>query len=68
MERSLLERRDGWGDPDVLAFLQPPLTFDQVVHTVDHQLHQFHLCKHRNTSQGSHGYLGYDEQRRLFKG
>lgn len=36
VELSLLELRDGWGDPDVLAFLQPPLTLDQVVHTVDH--------------------------------
>lgn len=31
------------GDADILPLLQPPLTVDQVVHTVNHQLHQFHL-------------------------
>lgn len=36
MEHSLLELRDGGGDPDVLAFFQPPLAFDQVVDAVDH--------------------------------
>lgn len=41
----LLQRR---GDADVLPLLQPPLTVDQVVHAIYHQLHQFHLHqKHR---------------------
>lgn len=41
----LLQRR---GDADVLPLLQPPLTVDQVIHAIYHQLHQFHLHqKHR---------------------
>lgn len=36
----LLQRR---GDADILPLLQPPLTVDQVVHTIYYQLHQFHL-------------------------
>lgn len=41
--RSVPELRQRRGDADVLPLLQPPLTVNQVVHTIDHQLHQFHL-------------------------
>lgn len=41
--RGLLELLDGGGHLDVLSFLQPLLTFHQVVDAVHHRLHQLHL-------------------------
>lgn len=63
MEYLFLELSDGGGDPDVLAFLQPLLTLDQVVDTIHHQLHQLHLWKHltrvMTTSRGRRSRGGH---------
>lgn len=40
---SLLKLADGGGDFDVLAFLQFPLTFNEIVHAVYYSLHQVDL-------------------------
>lgn len=31
------------GDPNILSSLQTPFTVNQIVHSVDDQLHQLHL-------------------------
>lgn len=42
-DQCLLELLDGWGHLDVLAFLQPLLTLNQVVDAINHRLHQLDL-------------------------
>lgn len=50
-DQCLLKLLNGWGHLDVMAFLQPLLTVNEVVDTVHHRLHQLDL---KSSQQISH--------------
>lgn len=41
--RELMLVGERWRDADILASLQTPFTVNQVVYSIDDQLHQLHL-------------------------